>query len=92
MDIEVVGDTLCALVTAGALASIGHQVSLVLPDGIISEKLFKQEEPYVESGLKALLDQQLAEKRLHLDAFGATSNTSVEVVFLALEPHQFSLA
>lgn len=89
MHIEVVGDTLCALVSAGALASIGHQVFLKLPEGGVREKLFNAEEAYTESGLQALLDQQLLEGRLIYHTLEDVGVDLVDAAFLALEPYQY---
>lgn len=65
MYLDVYGDTLCAFVSAAALASTGHQVRLRVPEGAALDALEQGKSPYREPGLADLMEEQRREGRLH---------------------------
>lgn len=92
MHIDVYGSTLCALVTAGTLASTGHQVTLRVPEGDVAGQLERNECPFREPGLPELLSEQRAAKRLKVGRLVDAPATAVSTVFLALELDDVELA
>lgn len=85
MHLDVYGDTLCALVTASALASTGHHVSLRLPFGKVLERLLADKAAYSEPGLRRLISEQHAEGRLEFADFHGQPAEKSRAVFLALD-------
>ncbi|WP_339651651.1 UDP-glucose dehydrogenase family protein [Halopseudomonas pelagia] len=92
MHMDVYGDTLCALVSAAALASSGNQVFLHLPDGPAAEKLVKGECPYREPGLADLMAEQSQAGRLVLAGMETRPGQQSRVIWLALSPDAVHLA
>ncbi|MFN3712862.1 MAG: UDP-glucose dehydrogenase family protein [Alcanivoracaceae bacterium] len=92
MHLDVYGDTLTALVTAAALASTGHVVTLRVPPGAAADELDAERLPFQEPGLDALMDEQQHAGRLQRGDFKATSDDQVDAVFLALSPSAQSAA
>ena len=94
MILAIYGDSLCALVTSGVLASIGHQVTLYLPDGAIKNLLLQGHEPYFEPNLQALLQQQIRDGRLAYADFvqTQTGDDSPDAVLLAFDAADYALA
>ncbi len=92
MILAIYGDSLCALVTAGVLASIGHEVSLHVPDGTINALLKQGQEPYSEPNLQGLLKQQLQEGRLAYADFRQPVDTTPDAVLLAFDANDYLLA
>ena len=92
MKIHVYGDNLCALVSAAIFASVGHEISLCLPDGYIKQTLQAGKEAYPEPRLNDLLLQQQREKRLTIRALNHSIDDDLEAIFLAFSPKDFSLA
>lgn len=92
MHIDVYGSSLCALVTAGSLASTGHRVVLRLPEGDTARQLQRGECPFSEPGLAALLNEQLASRRLQLGRMVDAPADGVSTVFLALDLDDIELA
>lgn len=86
MYLDVYGDTLCAFVSAAALASTGHQVLLRVPRGAALTALEQGRCPYREPGLADLLEEQQQEGRLRWDRYEGVSPVSCDVVWLAMEP------
>lgn len=85
MHLDVYGDTLCALVTASALASTGHNVALRLPFGRVRERLLANKAAYSEPGLRRLISEQHTEGRLTFADFNAEPEAKSRAVFLALD-------
>lgn len=90
MHLAIYGDTTGALVSAGALASSGHFVSLHVPGG--REAFRASEVPSREPGLNTLLNEQVAAGTLTVEDFDAPRRAEVTVIWLALAPAQFELA
>lgn len=92
MRVDVVGETVCALVTAAALADSGCQVSLYLPDSPVAQAILRGEPcPYAEPDLEAMSGAQRAAGRLNYlpieDFSGEASLT-----FLSLQAGDTELA
>lgn len=88
MRIDVCGDTLCASVSAGMLASTGHDVRWLVPDGRVWQSLEDGDIAYREPGLGALINEQRQAGRLRcflLDGDGHEREPA-HLVFLALQP------
>ncbi|MCC1496267.1 UDP-glucose/GDP-mannose dehydrogenase family protein [Alcanivorax sp. 1008] len=92
MHLDVYGDTLTALVTAAALSSTGHQVTLRVPAGQVADDLNAYRMPYQEPGLELMLDQQQKAGRLCTGSAEDMPEDCVEGVFLALSPAAQSFA
>lgn len=86
MHMDVYGDTLCALVSAAALASSGNQVFLHLPDGPVAQALSRGDYPYREPGLADLMAEQSQAGRLVLVDMDTLPEQQSRVVWLALSP------
>jgi UDPglucose 6-dehydrogenase len=92
MHLDVYGDTLTALVTAAALASTGHVVTLRVPPGAVADELDAGRLPFQEPGLDALMDEQQLAGRLQPGDFHSTAHDHVSAVFLALSPSSQDIA
>jgi UDPglucose 6-dehydrogenase len=92
MILSIYGDSLCALVTAAVLASIGHQISLHVPQGQVQDFLSQGAEPYPEPGLHSALLLQQAEGRLTLADFSQPVCMQADAVFLAFDSQDYELA
>ena len=92
MFLEVYGDTLCALVSAAAMASTGHQVTLHVPDGPEAEMLNNDECPFREPGLANLILEQKRAGRLVMASLSAVPDSRCTVLWLALSPDALELA
>lgn len=86
MHLDVYGDTLGAMVSAGALASSGNQVHLHLSTQRLVDKLDQGKCPYREPGLVELLAEQAKAGRLHLTTIDVLPGEQSAVVWLALSP------
>lgn len=86
MHLDVYGDTLTALVTAAALSSTGHVVTLRVPAGSVADELDAGRMPFQEPGLEMALDEQQRAGRLLTGSAGETPDDRTEGVFLALSP------
>ena len=86
MHLDIYGDTLTALVTAAAMSSTGHQVTLRVPAGQVADDLEAHRMPYQEPGLEAMLDEQQKAGRLLTGSAEQMPDDRVEAVFLALSP------
>ena len=92
MQVDVYGDTLCALVSATALASTGNQVLLHLPEGAHAEQLMRGECPFREPGLADLMTEQQQAGRLLLTSLEAAPQVPGGVIWLALNPDMLAEA
>ena len=93
MQIDVVGDTVCALVTATALAQTGHQVRLLLMPSMVADEVIAGRLPFHEPGLDRILDEQRAVGRLTvLTADQAESLALSDVLFIALQAGEKDVA
>lgn len=92
MRIDVVGDTLCAAVTAAALAQTGHLVTWHLPEGRYWQSLQSDGDGYHEPGLMALIREQIKTNHLTIQAMGDLPGEPSPVVFMALQPGARELA
>lgn len=92
MILSVYGDSLCALVTAAVMASIGHQVKLHLPEGRVKSDLSLGVEFYPEPNLYVLLQQQRRESRLFDAEFDAPIGHEIDAAFLAFESQDYEMA
>ncbi|PKM29074.1 MAG: UDP-glucose/GDP-mannose dehydrogenase family protein [Gammaproteobacteria bacterium HGW-Gammaproteobacteria-11] len=86
MHIDSYGDTLCALVSAAAMASTGHQVVLHITDDVLLEQLQQGICPSREPGLAELLSEQVSEQRLRYVALHEPVDKDNQVIWLALSP------
>lgn len=86
MHLDVYGDTLTALVTAAALSSTGHVVTLRVPAGSVADELDAGRMPFQEPGLEMALDEQQRVGRLLTGSAWETPDDRTEGVFLALSP------
>ncbi|PHR10338.1 MAG: NDP-sugar dehydrogenase [Sphingopyxis sp.] len=86
MDLDVYGDTLCALVSAAALASNGNRVCLHVPQPELAERLRVGKCPYREPGLADLIVEQVEAQRLCFAGFAEPPSDQSAVVWLALSP------
>src|SRR5690554_7817462 len=88
MHLDIYGDTLTALVTAAALSSTGHVVTLRVPAGPVADDLDADRMPYQEPGLELLLEQQQQAGRLLRGSVAQMPNNKVDAVFLALRSEE----
>ncbi|AFT70024.1 NDP-sugar dehydrogenase like UDP-glucose dehydrogenase [Alloalcanivorax dieselolei B5] len=86
MRVDAIGDTLCAAVTAAALAQTGHQVTWYLPEGRYWQGLQSGGDSYHEPGLMALVREQADAGHLTIQAMDALNEKPAPVVFMALSP------
>lgn len=89
MHMDVYGDTLCALVSAAAMASSGNQVFLHIPDGPVARQVAKGEYHYREPGLADLMAEQSQAGRLVLADMDTPPEQQSRVIWLALSPDAF---
>lgn len=94
MHIHVYGDTLCAQVTATAMAQTGHQVHWFLPEGVAWDTVRKDGALYRELELPFLLEEQRRAGRLVCERIttGEAASPSADILFLALQPGKLKLA
>ncbi|HBP69974.1 MAG TPA: UDP-glucose/GDP-mannose dehydrogenase family protein, partial [Alcanivorax sp.] len=85
MRIDVFGDTLCASVTAAALAQSGHEVCWFIPEGRVLDAVNEDRVPYREPGLGELLGEQRAAGRLRCEPMTLNGAPAAPAVFLALQ-------
>ncbi len=86
MQITVYGDTLCAQVTATAMAQTGHRVCWVVQEARSREKLEEGRPLFREQGLDRVFAEQLESGRLVACFRGDALPAPAEAVFLALSP------
>lgn len=92
MELCVYGDTLNALVTAAALASTGHQVSLRTLNEELDALLGQGLTPFREHDLEQMLRDQLAEQRLRIDTGDAALPARLRAVFFAFAENHYATA
>lgn len=86
MFIDVYGDTLCAMVSAAALASTGHQVTLHVSPGGVANTLNTGNFSLREPGLADLMLEQKREGRLEVVGLDQRPDPRATVLWLALAP------
>jgi len=87
MRLDVIGDTLCAQVTASALAQVGNEVCWWIPPGQTWERLESNQAAFAEQPLQQCFLNQCADGRLKIASYEQLPETlSGRVVFLALQP------
>lgn len=86
MHLVVAGSTLCAQVTAAALASTGHQVLLYLDDAQHLNALEQGYSLWREPGLDSFFNEQVESGRLKFSLNYQLSNSSTQIVFFSLSP------
>ncbi|MAX53907.1 MAG: NDP-sugar dehydrogenase [Alcanivoracaceae bacterium] len=92
MQISVYGDTLCAQVTATALAQTGHDVYWYVTDMGAWNALEQGAAIYKEPGLRFLLEEQRRSGRLRYRLYSESKRLNdSRVVFLAVQPGKVSL-
>lgn len=92
MHVDVVGETVCALVTAAALAESGCQVDLFLPDSPLAQSLLSDAPfPYAEPGLEQLAQTQQDAGRLRYFSSEQFSGKA-GLTFLSLQAGDMALA
>lgn len=92
MELCVYGDTLNALVTAAALASTGHRVSLRTLNTELDAQLQLGSTPFREIELEQLLREQLDAGRLRIDASNGALPSDVTAVFYAFDESSYEIA
>jgi len=93
MQLDVYGDTLCALVTATAMAANGNEVRLHVPDPAVLAELKRGQSPFRgEPDLADLLAEQIEEGRLAFTAVAEQPGNDSATVFIALAPGELGLA
>jgi len=90
MHLDIYGDTLTALVTAAALSSTGHVVTLRVPAGSVADELAAGKIPFQEPGLDAMLDEQRRAGRLRQGSADAIPEDQVEALFFAVSPAELA--
>lgn len=91
MQLVVVGSSLCAQVTAAALASTGHEVLLYLDDTEHYYSLEQGHSLWREPGLDEFIAEQLKSGRLKV-TLSFTPTATIQRVFLAMAPNQQAAA
>lgn len=92
MELCVYGDTLNALVTAAALASTGHRVSLRTLNNALDGQIQQGFTPFREHDLEQLLSEQLTEGRLLIEQQDAPLHVNVRAVFFAFAENDYHTA
>lgn len=92
MQITVYGDTLCAQVTATAMAQTGHQVHWCVVERASRDRLMDGTPLFREQGLDRLCLDQLESGRLTTGFWDDAPLTIPDAVFLALLPGQEAVA
>ncbi|MQX54368.1 UDP-glucose dehydrogenase family protein [Alcanivorax sediminis] len=92
MQITVYGDTLCAQVTATAMAQTGHQVHWCVVEPASRDRLKDGTPLFREQGLDRLCVDQLKSGRLTTGFWDDAPLTTPDAVFLALLPGQEAVA
>jgi UDPglucose 6-dehydrogenase len=82
MRVDVIGENLCALVTASSLAQSGHRVRLVVFDDVLFRTLSEGECPFPEAGLPELYREQFGDRLTVLQ--GNDYGECAVVVFVSL--------
>src|SRR5699024_2745513 len=92
MELCVYGDTLNALVTAAALASTGHRVSLRTLNEELNEQLHQGFTPFREHDLEQMLREQIAQQRLVVEERDAPLAPCLRAMFFAFPETHYALA
>lgn len=92
MHIDVVGETVCALVTAVALADSGCRVRVFLPESPVAQALLSGRPcPYAEPDLERMSAEQRAAGRLHFYPVSRFEG-SAALTFMSLQAGEMALA
>lgn len=86
MFIDVYGDTLCAMVSAAALASTGHEVALHVSERAVANSLNGDSFSLREPGLADLMAEQKRAGRLVVTSLDQAPDERCTVLWLALMP------
>lgn len=92
MYIDVYGDTLCAMVSAAALASTGHQVALHVSERGVANSLNGDAFTLREPGLADLMAEQKRAGRLTVTGLEHAMDPRCTVLWLALSPDALDFA
>ncbi|MEJ6656785.1 MAG: hypothetical protein QNL70_12360, partial [Pseudomonas sp.] len=92
MFLEVYGDTVCALVSAAAMASTGHQVTLHVSADSVANKLDSDDFSLREPGLAPLMLEQKRAGRLVVAPLSVLPGPQCTVLWLALAPDALEFA
>lgn len=92
MELCVYGDTLNALVTAAAMASTGHKVSLRTFSPELDAQMALGKTPFREVELEQLLTEQIGASRLKLESHDAEFPQQVAAVFYAFNESSYDTA
>ena len=92
MHITVYGDTLCAQVTATAMAQTGHRVNWRVVEPASRERLARGRPLFREQGLDRLFADQLESGRLIPGFWEELPQTAPDAVFLAFPPGEQAAA
>lgn len=92
MQITVYGDTLCAQVTATAMAQTGHQVHWCVVEPLSRERLAEGRPLFQEQGLDRLCREQLESGRLTSGFWEDVPSAIPDAVFLSLQPGEEGVA
>ncbi len=92
MFIDVYGDTLCAMVSAAALASTGHQVALHVSERAVANSLNGDSFSLREPGLAVLMEEQKRAGRLVVTNLEQAPDEHCTVLWLALSPDSLQRA
>lgn len=87
MKVDVVGDTVCAFVTASELARTGNTVTLHIPEGAAAKVVSGGAIPFAEPGLQEQVRQQSEQGRLTFSAL-QDAFSAAPVIFISLQPDQ----
>src|SRR5690554_7596882 len=87
MHLVVAGSSLCAQVTAAALASTGHEVLLYVDEARHLNSLEQGHSLWREPGLDAFLSEQLNSGRLTV-SLNYTPSSATQRIFLAMAPNR----
>ena len=92
MQITVYGDTLCAQVTATAMAQTGHQVNWCVVEPASRDRLAQGLPLFREQGLDRFFAEQLESGRLITGFWEDVPRDIPDAVFLALQPGEQGVA
>ena len=93
MRLDVIGDSLCAQVTASAFAMVGNNVCWWLPSGALTQRIQEEVPAFAELELHQCFLEQLKSGRLRVENYDdLPGDMSSATVFLALQPGELSQA
>lgn len=93
MRLDVIGDSLCAQVTASAFAMVGNDVCWWVPSGAVTQRIQEGVPAFAELELHQCFLEQLQSGRLRVENYDdVPGGMSSATVFLALQPGELSQA